>query len=93
MGVSRPETNTLLSRSPTQNRVMVSARTCWPAHSRCAQFRLMGRMPGKTCPHSPGAGTEAGREGHVAPPGSQGQKLSLGKDNDLFSLLSKDLLL
>lgn len=93
MGVSPPETNTLLSRSPTQNRVIVSAGTCWPVHSCCAQFRLVGRMPGKTCPRSPGARIEAGREDYVAPPISQGQKLSLDKDNDLFSLLSEDLLL
>lgn len=46
-------------------------------------------MPGKTCPHSPGARIEAGREDYAAPPISQGQKLSLDKDNDLFSLLSK----
>lgn len=37
-GRQSPETSILLSRSPTQNVVIMSAWKCQPVHSCCAQF-------------------------------------------------------
>lgn len=79
MSVSPPETNTLLSRSPTQNLVILSVWTCWPVHSCCAQFRLVRRMPGKTCPHSPEARIEEGREDSCSPTKFTGAETKFGQ--------------